>query len=204
MNNIQNYGINNFQLKNNAIMFRANTKPIGEALQKTASKSGIYQVYVDKLAELQKEIEYGCYLLRQIPHNWCDPKSASDANRDICIRYHKNVDKLKNEKKKIITEMVDLLLKKEKYKDLPKGYRDRIIDGEEAGSTWQGYYFNEKQLDKRIANMKARDKQILINAEKFVKDSKDIADTKPTKLCIIENPDYTPDESREGIIDILL
>ena len=27
MDNIQNYGINNFQLKNNVIMFRANTKP---------------------------------------------------------------------------------------------------------------------------------------------------------------------------------
>ena len=157
MSTIQNYQIKNFQLTNNAIMFRANTKPIGGALQKNVNKSGIYQVYVDALAELQYQIEYGCYLLKLIPHNWNEPKSAIGVNRDICIRYHAIVDKLINEKKKIIAEMVDSLLKKEKYKDLPKEYRERIIDNEESASTLKGYYFNEKRFNKIITDMKARD-----------------------------------------------
>ncbi len=37
MNNIQNYGITNYQIKNNTILFRANTK-IGNAVQKATSK----------------------------------------------------------------------------------------------------------------------------------------------------------------------
>lgn len=154
MNSIQNYGIS----KNNAIMFKASTKPIGEAVENVASKSGIYQAAVDKLAALQSEIEYGCFLLRQIPHNWCNPDSASEPSRAICKQYHAKIEELTKEKKKIIAEMVDPLLQQEKYKGLPKGYRERIINDEEAGSTWRGYFFNEKELDQRIAKMKEWDR----------------------------------------------
>ena len=63
MNNIQMYG-----MMNSAVNFKANSaKVVTQVVEKT-NKSGVYQAAVEKLATLQRELEYGCSLLRA--NNW--------------------------------------------------------------------------------------------------------------------------------------
>ena len=168
MNTVSPIGVNTY----NGLNFKSKAKKAGTLFNNAVSKSGEYQVYVDKLMDLQREIENNCYLLRQIPHTWCDPSSVSAADRPRYDKYLLKIKQLINEKKKVIAEMIDPLLRKEKYRYLPKDYRERIINNEEAGSTWKGYYFNEKELDQRIADMIAWDREAPIREQRDTYDKK--------------------------------
>lgn len=145
----------NYSAYSNQTSFKENTEVVKNAVNNIAetvckSKSGKYQPMVDKLAELQSQISYICSLLRV--NNWFDASNVREEDKQFYDNYIANLEALKKEKKKIIAEMVDPLLKQ--YENLPDGYRERIIDGEEAGSTWGGYYFNEEELDNRINDMR--------------------------------------------------
>ena len=146
MNSIQNYGIS----KNNAIMFRASTKPICEAVEKAAGKSGIYQAAVDKLATLQRELEYGCSLLRL--NNWFNPANVRESDKAIYEMYQSKIKNLKQKKKEVIDGMLKQIREDARYKDLSEDCMKRIEEHIDCGSTWSGFYFNDESISKIIAN----------------------------------------------------
>ena len=147
MNNIQNYGI----LKNNAIMFKASTKPIGKTVGSIA-KSGKYQAAVDKLAALQKEIEYGCSLLHV--NKWLKPEDVRISDIAIYEIYQSNIKNLEQQKKEVIEGMLKQIREDERYKDLSEGCMERIKEHIRCGSTWPEFYFNDESINRIIAGMK--------------------------------------------------
>ena len=148
MNRVQNYGMTNC----NTITFKANTKPISEAVEKVTSKSGIYQTAVDKLAALQSEIEYGCSLLRL--NNWFNPENIRESDKAIYDMYQAKIKNLEQKKKEVINGILKQIREDARYKDLSDNCMKRIEEHIDCGSTWDGFYFNDESINKIIANMK--------------------------------------------------
>lgn len=149
MNNIQNYGIMSSPMLN----FKANpSKAIGEVAQKTASKSGIYQAAVDKLAALQGDIEYSCALLRI--NNWFNPANVRESDKAVYDLYQSKMANLKKQKKEVIDEMIKQVKQDDRYKNLSDECIDLIREHIDCGSTWPGFYFNDESINKILARMK--------------------------------------------------
>lgn len=147
MNNIQMYGITN-----QAVNFKANgTKVVSEVAQKT-NKSGIYQAAVEKLAVLQRELEYGCSLLRA--NNWFNPRNVQESDKAIYEIYQSKIKNLEAEKEKVIDGIMKQIKENPKYNDLSEDCLKIIREHIRCGSTWGGFYFNDESIMKIIERMK--------------------------------------------------
>ena len=144
--------VNNNYRNYNTVMFRASTKQIGKTVQNATGKSGIYQAAVDKLADIQRELEYGHSLLRV--NNWFSPADVKESDKAIYEMYQSNIKKLEQQKKEVIDGMLKQIKENARYKDLSNDCMKLIKEHIDCGSTWEDFYFNDKSINKIIANMK--------------------------------------------------
>ena len=133
-------------------MFRANTKPISEAEQKLVGKSGIYQTAVNKLANLQSELEYGYSLLRT--NDWFNPGNVRKSDQTIYEIYQSKIKNLKQEKKEVIDGMLKQIKEDARYKNLSEDCIKHIEEYIDCYSAFEGFYFNDDVINKIIAKMK--------------------------------------------------
>ena len=125
-------------------------KQVSEVAQKTAGKSGIYQAAVDKLAALQRELEYGCSLLRL--NNWFNPENIRESDKAIYEMYQSKIKNIEQKKKEVIDGMLKQIREDARYKDLSDNQIKRIEEHITCGSCWDGFYFNDESISKIIAN----------------------------------------------------
>ena len=141
MNNIQMNG-----MMNSAVNFKANSaKVVTQVVEKT-NKSGVYQAAVEKLATLQRELEYGCSLLRA--NNWFNFNKATNEIYQSKIKY------LEVEKEKVIDGMMKQIKENPNYRNLSDDCMKNIREHIYCGSTWGGFYFNDESIMKIIERMK--------------------------------------------------
>ena len=147
MNNIQMYG-----MMNSAVNFKANSaKVVTQVVEKT-NKSGVYQAAVEKLATLQRELEYGCSLLRV--NNWFNPRNVQESDKAIYEIYQSKIKNLEVEKEKVIDGMMKQIKENPNYRNLSDDCMNKIRQHIDCGSTWGGFYFNDESIMKIIERMK--------------------------------------------------
>jgi hypothetical protein len=109
-------------------------------------KSGRFQSFVDRLADIQHDISYGLSLIRL--NDWYNPSNVREEDRALYEEYTSRIEKLEFQKKEVIDEMIEKIKQDDKYKDLSeKDLRD-IRDHIDAGSTRHGFYFNDESINK--------------------------------------------------------
>jgi hypothetical protein len=147
MNNIQMNG-----MMNSAVNFKANSaKVVTQVVEKT-NKSGVYQAAVEKLAALQRELEYGCSLLRA--NNWFNPRNVQESDKAIYEIYQSKIKNLEVEKEKVIDGMMKQIKENPNYRNLSDDCMKNIRQHIDCGSTWGGFYFNDESIMKIIERMK--------------------------------------------------
>ena len=115
-----------------------------------AGKSGRFQPFVDRLADIQHDISYGLSLMRL--NNWYNPSNVREKDRALYEEYTSRIEKLEQQKREIIDEMIEQIKQDDKYKDLSEKDLRYIRDHIDAGSTRYGFYFNDESINKIIKN----------------------------------------------------
>lgn len=117
-------------------------------VEKKESKSGRFQPFVDRLADIQHDISYGLSLLRL--NDWFNPVNVREEDRALYEEYTSRIEKLEQKKKEVIDEMIEKIKQDDKYKHLSEKDLRRIRDEIDAGSTRYGFYFNDESINKII------------------------------------------------------
>ena len=113
---------------------------------------------VKRIIQNQKDMEYICALKRDfVPH--------TEFEQTVLENYNKNLSMLEAVNKALISKIVDDILSKKKFKDLPEDYPQRIKDWAYCASTWGGDCFTLKENDVEYYISKLREE----DAEKAAK-----------------------------------
>ena len=112
------------------------------------SKSGRFQPFIDRLADIQRDISYGLSLLRL--NDWFNPINVREEDRALYDEYTSRIEKLEQQKKEVIDEMIEQIKQDDKYKDLSEKDLRHIRDHIDAGSTRYGFYFNDESINNII------------------------------------------------------
>ena len=113
-------------------------------------KSWRFQSFVDRLADIQHDISYGLSLIRL--NDWYDPSNVREEDMALYEEYTSRIEKLEQQKKEVIDEMIEKIKQDDKYKDLSEKDLRHIRDHIDAGSTRYGFYFNDESINKIIKN----------------------------------------------------
>ena len=147
MNNVQMYG-----MLNSTVNFKANGAKAVTGVAQKVSKSGAYQAFVERLAGIQGELEYGCSLLRV--NNWFNPKNVRESDKAVYEIYQSKIKNLEAEKEKVIDEMMKQIKENPNYRNLSDECMKNIREHIHCGSTWGGFYFNDEIIMGIIQSMK--------------------------------------------------